>query len=97
MSRVRGLLQPGAPVTRASVPGWFEHAVEYVIVDVINYLSAGLKGDKLDLNMDRILKAATKVMPERKKLAEKDYFNRHMQEPDRHALLDKVFHDKPLL
>jgi len=84
--------EPGVLVPKYNLPD----AIGTIIVDVINYLSAGLPGDRTELNLDRIMEATKKVLPHRKRLYELEYFEPHTQEPERHALLDRIFRDQPL-
>ncbi|MFH0862063.1 MAG: hypothetical protein V1875_03440 [Candidatus Altiarchaeota archaeon] len=84
-----------------SFKGYLPHyncpeAIEYIIRDVVNYMSTGLPQEKEERNLDKIVGEALKVMPHRKRLEELDYFHEKKTEGERHNMLQNIFEGRAL-
>jgi hypothetical protein len=79
------------------LPGYnLPQVIEYLVRDVISYLSSGLPDGQEERNLDIIMPEAMKVMPYRKRLDEIGYYDQKMTEGTRLSKLQDIFDERYL-
>ncbi len=88
-------------VDKITVSGYLPHfnlprTLEYLMRDVINYMSLGLPGNREERDLDKIVPEVMKVLPHRKRLEEVDYFHKGTSDGVRLNKLQDIFEGRAL-